>query len=360
MKIALVLGSGGARGWAHIGVIEELEARGHDIVAISGASVGSLVGGLYAAGKLPELKDWAVSLSKSDVRSLLDFTLGRPGLLKGTRVLSAIEDVTGSFEIEDLDIPFTAVAVDILAGREVWFQRGPLFLAIRASIAIPTFFTPVRIGNRLLVDGGLLNPVPVEPTLSVGADATVAVDLRGPALTSPHDILRRDEIEAAHARENSWVTKAAATAHNSLTTIGEGWERTKRSFMDNEFFQRLEEGWSTEPDNHGDLEGLREARADEHASTSDSPDANPAGAGDSSPDLHASPLPDSLTTMEVMSLSLGTMQEALARYRAAPNHVPATVRIPSDAVGDLDYHRASELIDMGREAAMNVFDDTGI
>ncbi|WP_394262462.1 patatin-like phospholipase family protein [Trueperella sp.] len=361
MKIALVLGSGGARGWSHIGVIEELEARGHEIVAISGASIGSLVGGVYAAGKMPELKDWGIGLTKSDVRSLLDFTLGRPGLLKGTRVLSAIEDVTGSPNIEDLDMPFTAVAVDILTGREVWFQRGPLFLAIRASIGIPTFFTPVRIGNRLLVDGGVLNPVPIEPTLSVGADATVAVDLRGPALTSPHEILRREEIEAAEAKENSWVNKAAATAHNSLVTIGEGWQRTKRSFMDNEFFQRLEEGWSKEPDDDEDSRALREEPDDQHGdSTSDSPSANPAGAADSSHDMHASPLPSSLTTMEVMSLSLATMQDALARYRAAPNPVPATVRIPSDAVGDLDYHRASELIEMGRESAIKVFDATGI
>ncbi len=361
MKIALVLGSGGARGWAHIGVIDELVARGHEIVAISGTSIGSLVGGVYAAGKFEELKEWGLSLTRQEVRSLLDFTLGKPGLLKGNRVLSAVEEVTGSPNIEDFDIPFTAVAVDILTGREVWFQRGPLFLAVRASISIPTFFTPVRIGNRLLVDGAVLNPVPVEPTLSVSADATVAVNLRGPALTSPHDILIRDEIASAEDGP-SWVTKAAVSAQNSLTSIGAGWQRTKRSFMENEFFQKLEEGWVKDsPDET--IDPLREEPVSDetdHPSTSDSLDANPAGAGAAGEEMRASPLPASLTTMEVMSLALATMQDAIGRYRAAPNPVPATVFVPSDAVGDLDFHRADELIEMGRMAAIKTFDETGI
>ncbi|MDP9806059.1 NTE family protein [Trueperella bonasi] len=355
MKIAIVLGSGGARGWAHIGVIEELEARGHEVVTVAGASIGALVGGIYAAGKLPELKDWTLGLSKSDVRSLLDFTLGRPGLLKGTRVLKAIEEVTGSHNIEDLKIPFTAIAADILTGREVWFQKGPLYLAIRASIAIPTFFTPVRIGNRLLVDGGLLNPVPIEPTLSIEADATIAVDLRGPALTNPHEILRRDDSEADNSQ--SWIGRAAASAHEGLATIGEGWERTKRSFLETEFFQRLESEWSNDPDDENNEEAAGEA-IENTDSTSNSPDANPTGAAASS--VHASPLPESLTTMEVLSLSLDAMQNTLARYRAAPNPVAATVRIPSDAVGDLDYHRARELIDLGRNRAIDAFDDAGL
>ncbi|VEI12964.1 patatin-like phospholipase family protein [Trueperella bialowiezensis] len=319
MKIALVLGSGGARGWAHIGVLDELEARGHEVVAISGASIGSLVGGVYGAGKLAELKEWVLGLSKSDVRSLLDFTIGEPGLIKGKRVLAEIEKVTGSPDIEDLRVPFTAVAVDIISGREVWFQRGPLFRAVRASISIPTAFTPVRIGNRLLVDGGLLNPLPVEPTLSVAADATVAVDLRGPAATHPREVLSRDDLKLGAEGEDSWMTKS--------------WERAKRSLLETEFFHRLEESWG--------------ARFGDAASASD----NTSG---------SEPLPESLRTMEVMALSLRVMQDAINRYRAAPNPVPATVRIPKDAVGDLDYHRAAELIDMGRTAAIKVFDETGI
>lgn len=176
-KISLVLGAGGARGLAHIGVIEALEARGYVIASIAGSSMGALIGGVHAAGKLREYREWASALERSDVLRLLDFAFGHPGLIKGERVLGVISELVGKHDIEDLEIPFTAVATDIIGRREVWLNRGPLFDAIRASIAIPMIFTPHRIGGRELVDGGLLAPVPIAATRLGRGDIVVAVDV---------------------------------------------------------------------------------------------------------------------------------------------------------------------------------------
>ena len=179
--ISLVLGSGGARGYAHIGVIEELIAQGFDIRSIAGSSMGALVGGVYAAGKLDSYRDWVLPLARLDVLRLLDITFRGGGFIKGDRIIKALSEHVGDVAIEDLPISYTAVAVDLDAHREVWFSSGSLFEAIRASIAIPTVFRPHRYRGRLLVDGGLLNPLPVSPTLRDHTDATIAVDVNGPA-----------------------------------------------------------------------------------------------------------------------------------------------------------------------------------
>ncbi|MBU6200062.1 MAG: patatin-like phospholipase family protein [Xanthomonadaceae bacterium] len=181
--VSLVLGSGGARGYAHIGAIEELLAQGYAIRSVAGASMGALIGGVYAAGKLDAYRDWARGLQKFDVLRLLDWTF-RGGLIKGDRIIVRLRELIGDVAIENLPIPYTAVAVDILAQREVWFTRGPLFDAIRASIAIPTVFRPHHYEGRVLVDGGLLNPVPITPTLRDLTDCTIAVDLNA----APDDI----------------------------------------------------------------------------------------------------------------------------------------------------------------------------
>lgn len=178
-RVALALGSGGARGYAHIGVIHELEARGHEVVAIAGASMGALVGGMAAAGKLSEFTDWAVALTPRDVIRLVDPQWSSPGVVAAQRVFDEIRGFAGHHLIEELPIPFTAVATDLHARREVWFQRGRLISAIRASVAIPGVFTPVVMNGRLLGDGGILNPVPIEPMAAAVADLTVAVSLQG-------------------------------------------------------------------------------------------------------------------------------------------------------------------------------------
>ncbi len=179
-SVSLVLGSGGARGYAHIGVIEELIARGFSIQSIAGSSMGALIGGVHAAGKLDEYRDWVRPLQRLDVLRLLDWTLSGGGFIKGDRIIGVLKDLIGDIDIEDLPIAYTAVAVDLNAQREVWFSRGPLFDAIRASISIPTILRPHRYQGRLLVDGGLLNPLPVSPTLRDFTDATIAVDVNAP------------------------------------------------------------------------------------------------------------------------------------------------------------------------------------
>ena len=176
-RIALVLGSGGARGLAHIGVIEVLESHGFEIVAIAGSSMGALVGGIHAAGRLADYREWATALERSGVLRLLDFAFGHPGLIKGERVIGVMRELVGEHLIEELPIDFTAVATDLAAQREVWLTEGPLFDAIRASIAIPMVFTPYSIGGRELVDGGLLAPVPIAPMRLIRADVVIAVDV---------------------------------------------------------------------------------------------------------------------------------------------------------------------------------------
>lgn len=178
-RVSLVLGSGGARGLAHIGVIEVLEEQGYEISYIAGCSIGAMVGGIYAAGSLQAFKDWVTDLEAKDALSLLDFSFGWQGLFKGDRIIGVLREMVGEKNIEDLDLGFTAVATDLREQREIWFNSGPLFDAIRASIAIPSVLTPWEYQGRTLVDGGLLNPVPIAPALNQQADRIIAVNLNG-------------------------------------------------------------------------------------------------------------------------------------------------------------------------------------
>ncbi len=175
--VSLVLGSGGARGLTHIGVIEELEKRGYQIKAISGSSIGACVGAMYAAGKLKPFKKWAKSLTRMSLFRLLDFTFSTQGVVKGKRILEELERLVGNCNIEDLPIPFTAVATDMHTGQEVWINRGSLFDAMRASASIPTFFTPLEIHGRSLIDGGVTNPTPIEPILQEKNDLIIVVNI---------------------------------------------------------------------------------------------------------------------------------------------------------------------------------------
>jgi NTE family protein len=178
--VSLVLGGGGARGLAHIGVIDWLTENGYEIRSIAGSSMGALVGGVYAAGKLDIYRDWVSALDKADVLRLLDPNLGLSGLFKGMRIIDTMRSLLGERDIEDLPISFTAVATDVEEQKEVWLSRGPLFDAIRASIAVPLVFTPHRLNGRRLLDGSLVNPLPIAPTLRDQTDLTIAVDLSGP------------------------------------------------------------------------------------------------------------------------------------------------------------------------------------
>lgn len=175
--MSLALGSGGARGLVHIGIIEWLVAHDYRIESISGASMGALVGGIHAAGELDAYKHWACALKRSDVLRFLDFAFSGNGLLKGDRIMDTLRAMVGERAIEDLPISFTAVATDIERQREIWLASGPLFDAVRASIAVPGVFTPYEYQGLTLVDGGLLNPVPIAPTFRDLTDMTIAVNL---------------------------------------------------------------------------------------------------------------------------------------------------------------------------------------
>jgi NTE family protein len=296
-RVALVLGSGGARGLAHIGVIEVLVAHGLNIVAIAGSSMGALVGGVHAAGRLREYADWAQALERVGVLRLLDFAFGHPGLIKGERLIGVMRELVGTHQIEDLPVEFTAVATDLHAQREVWLNHGPLFDAIRASIAIPMLFTPHRIGGRELVDGGLLAPVPVAPMRQVHADVVIAVDVnasRSPGLQA----LSRPVVVAASTE------LVAPTADPSLK------ERLAAMF-----------------------ENMLEKRAE---------------------------VPAQPGLLDLMSRSLDTMQAQLSRLQLALDPPDLLIHVPRDTCMFHEYWRASEVIEVGREAATRALAGVGI
>lgn len=203
-SISLVLSSGGARGVAHIGVIEELERQGFEIKSIAGASIGAVVGGIYASGNLNVFRDWICTLDKVAVFNLMDFTLSTNGLLKGNKVIWKLKKMIPDINIEDLSIPFTAVATDVKGRKEVVFEKGDLFEAIRASISMPTFLTPVKRDEMLLIDGGILNPLPINKVKRSNNDLLIAVDVNGPVLKE--DLSINDNLINQEDKELSYFS----------------------------------------------------------------------------------------------------------------------------------------------------------
>lgn len=200
--ISLVLGSGGARGLAHIGIIRWLKENNYDIRSISGCSMGALVGGVYACGKLDDFEEWMRAISKLDIVKLLDISWGKEGLVEGDRIMTALKDLVGDRRIEDLDIEYTAVAADINREKEIWLKSGSLFDAIRASISLPLFFIPAELKGMSLLDGGILNPVPIAPTFEDHNDLTIAVNLGGLPSGEPHSKQQNGPKENREPREN--------------------------------------------------------------------------------------------------------------------------------------------------------------
>ena len=178
-NVALTLSSGGARGLAHIGAIEELEEQGFCITSIAGCSMGSLIGGVYAAGKLEEFREWMKTINRKKMLELTDFSLGINHLVKGTRIIEAIMEFVPDVPIEELPIPYCAVATDWKTGREVVFRKGSLFQAIRASISLPSFYEPVKRDGMILIDGGVTNPIPMNRVVRHKGDILVGIDVSG-------------------------------------------------------------------------------------------------------------------------------------------------------------------------------------
>jgi NTE family protein len=311
-RAALALGSGGARGYAHIGALQVLEENGYEIVSVAGSSMGALVGGLHAAGKLADYTEWVTSLSQIDVLRLLDVSLSAPGAIRAGRIFARVRELVGGMNIEDLPVEFTAVATDLLARREVWFQEGPLDVAIRASIAIPSVITPVMLNGRLLADGGLTNPVPIAPTTSVRADLTIAVSLGGEHRATAADAPARESAEPRPVDE--WLDR---------------FRRGASQLVDSDMMKSLTR---------------RFGAAD------DEPDPDP----DDDPFEN---LPKDLGKWDVMNQSIEVMQHALTRYCLAAYPPDILIEIPRDACRSLDFHRAAEMIALGRtltSAALSV------
>jgi len=206
--VSLVLGSGGARGLAHIGIIKWLVENDYQIKSISGCSIGALIGGVYAAGRLTEFEQWVKEIDKFEIFSLLDLAWKANGLVQGDKIINTLVKLLGDQKIEDLPLNYTAVAADIENEKEVWINSGSLFEAIRASISLPLFFTPVHRDGVLLIDGGVLNPVPIAPTFGDNNDLTVAVNLGGPIVKIQETQITKQSMPSNsgfHAKIKSFI-----------------------------------------------------------------------------------------------------------------------------------------------------------
>ena len=324
-KVALVLGSGGARGYAHIGVIEELQARGYEIGCIAGCSMGAVVGGIFAAGKLDEYREWTESLDYLDVLRLLDVSF-RLGAIRGERVFGRIHEIVGDIDIEQLPIPFTAVATDLTNQQEIWFQEGCLHQAMRASAAIPSLFTPVIQGRRMLVDGGLLNPLPIVPVVSSHCDLIVAVNLN--ATNQNHYQLPVIERPAA----------LKGRIDQLMSSLGSRLPSFRRKSEDDALLLADEQ-----------------QRADA-ISPAASPSSKDEAAPKSASGSHVAELSGPASLLELVNQSFEVMQTSLAQYKIAGYPPDILINVPKRACRFFEFYKAPELIMLGRQIARDTLD----
>ncbi|WP_293305850.1 patatin-like phospholipase family protein [Mycolicibacterium sp.] len=310
-RVALALGSGGARGYAHIGVINELRNRGYEIVGVAGSSMGALVGGLCAAGSLDEFTHWSRTLTQRAMLRLLDPSISAAGVFRAGKILDAVRDIVGDATIESLPIPFTAVTTDLIAGKSVWLQRGPLDEAIRASIAIPGVIAPHVIDGRMLADGGILDPLPIAPIAAVNADITIAVSVSGTE-ADVGDQLGSD-VRPTRERLNRLLRSTSALL-DKFSTIPEAPPGAAEAEI--EAFE------------------LAEIEAAEQAE---------------------SQFPK-LGSFAVMMRSIDIAQAALARHQMAAYPPDLLIEVPRTACRSLDFHRAAEVIDLGHQLAARALD----
>ncbi len=293
--VSVVLGGGGARGLAHIGVIHWLVDNGYRIESIAGSSMGALIGGIYAAGRLDVYEKWVLALERMQVLRLLDPAFGREGLFKGERVIGVLRELVGDRAIESLPIAFTAVATDLDTGQEVWLREGKLFDAIRASIATPLVFTPFPHGGRLLLDGALVNPLPIAPTLDDDTALTIAVDLSGPSA-----------VRKPPPPPPPRVPAVAADASDNGSGNGNSYRQRIRGFVENL---------------------LQTA----------TPGVAPRG------------------MIDIAFVSMQAMQDTISRLKLAEYSPDVVVEVPRSACGFFEFWRAEELIALGRERAAHAF-----
>ncbi|MBQ3633046.1 MAG: patatin-like phospholipase family protein [Paludibacteraceae bacterium] len=222
-RVALVLGSGGARGLAHIGAIEALEEQGYTITSIAGCSMGAIIAGMYAAGQLEKAKEWFLRVDKQLILRMMDINLlSSNSLVKGKRIIAELEKVVPDRPIESLNIPCTIVASDMMSTEEVLFRSGSLFEAVRASISIPLFFQPVQMGGRLLIDGGILNPLPLHVVERTEGDILVAMDISG-----------KDSMPTESTPEPIDVESILSDVTSRGIPVPKSWERQLRQLAKN-------------------------------------------------------------------------------------------------------------------------------
>lgn len=304
--VALCLGSGGARGYTHIGVIEALEERGYEIIAISGCSMGAIVGGFYSAGRLQEYRDWVVSLRYLDVIKLLDISLLAGGMIRGDKIFNIIDELLTGVQIEDLNIPFTAVATDLTSHKEVWFQRGSLAQAVRASAAIPGMLSPVSLNGSMMVDGAVLNPLPITPCVSAHADLIMAVDLSAD-VPIPDFGTKADEIKTAKPAE---VEKKGPEWFNGFLEKASGW-----------------------------LDGIhKNASSGQEKKRQEVQQA------------------EQLGKIAILNRVIDVMGASLTQYKVAGYPPDLLIKVPRNSCEVYEFYRAQEMIDLGKHIADRVLD----
>jgi len=327
-RVALALGSGGARGYAHIGVINELHSRGYEVVGVAGSSMGALVGGMHAAGSLDEFADWARTLTQRSVLRLLDPSITAPGVLRAERFLAAVREMLGDTTIENLPIPYTAVATDLIAGKSVWLQRGQLDTAIRASIAIPGVISPHVVDGRLLGDGGILDPLPMAPIAAVNADLTIAVSVAG----AESDAATEQFVNAEPRATTEWLNRLLRSTSALLDT------NTARMILETPTARSVLNRFGTAtPETDLDIDDATEA--DVGSETAEPEAAIP-----------------KLGSFAVMSRTIEIAQAALARHQLAIYPPDLLIEVPRSACRSLDFHRANDIIDLGHDLAARALD----
>jgi NTE family protein len=294
--VSLVLSSGGARGMAHIGAIEALEARGYEIVSIAGSSAGALIGGMHAAGKMSVFKDWICNLDRVDVFSLMDFTFSSKGFIKGIKVFNALKKLIADCDIEELPIPFVCTAVEIPSGKEQMFRSGSLYAAIRASVSIPTVLMPARVQGKEYIDGGILNPIPFNLLNEYPqGDLIVAVDLNGPKEIFVDSPVLADKKENSLLKFPPWLMDYRAKFSTYFSSDQK--EQVKYKGM---------------------------------------------------------------SSLDLLNYSFDMLQDKLSALVIEKQHVDILVEISRTQAGTLEFHRASEMIAIGKnkmEQALDAFEN---
>lgn len=312
--VALVLSAGGPRGLAYIGAIEELIDRGYNITSIAGSSMGSLVGGVYAAGKLPEFKEWITSLDAWQVFSLMDLSVSKNHFVKGDKIIQTIKNIVSDIDIESLQIPYAAVATDLCTGEEVVFKSGKLFDAIRASISIPSLFRPVERGMQMLIDGCMVNCLPLNHVARKDGDMLIAFDVNYIDTEAIRATLVRQSVEAA--AEKAFYEQTVEQARDIVSDI----KSSEVGIVD-----RLRGAANRAVELIGNIRAFREVA--EERTDNDFGD----------------------TYMSIIDRSFSIMNHHQTERMIERCKPDILVRMPFDTYGDIsDYAKAAEISELGR------------